>query len=225
MAKKQRGSVAKRSDRNFGVRYYDEHGERRYQGGFTTRTAAEEWMDAKVDEVAALRRGDAAVLARREPVTVAQAINRYLAQHDVDPATTAKLRRQLRRAEQAFGDRQLHTLQPYELGAWRRTLPSGSRHDFFRALRQVLEQAAAWHWIDVNPARPVKNPKPKPPQIQPFESWDELDVIAAELDARYAAIPGFAAGSGLRPQEWIALERRDLDRVEGVVTIERVYTQ
>jgi len=41
----------------------------------------------------------------------------------------------------------------------------------------------------------------------------------------FAAIPVFAAGTGLRPEEWIALERRDLDREAGVVTIDRVYSQ
>ena len=46
-----------------------------------------------------------------------------------------------------------------------------------------------------------------------------------ELDPRFAATPLFAAGTGLRPEEWIALERRDVDREAAVVTIERVYSQ
>jgi integrase len=162
---------------------------------------------------------------RSEAVTVTEAVDRYLAQHDVDPATTEKLRRQLRHATAAFGPREISTLRPDELGAWRLTLSQGSRHDVFRALRQVLEQAERWQWIDRNPARYVKNPKPKRPEIQPFASWEEMDAIAGELDPRFAAIPAFAAGTGLRPEEWIALERRDLDRAAGVVTVERVYSQ
>jgi excisionase family DNA binding protein len=117
------------------------------------------------------------------------------------------------------------TLRPDELGAWRLTLSEGSRHDVFRALRQVLEQAERWQWIDRNPARYVKNPKPKRPEIQPFGSWDEVDLIAAELDPRFAAIPVFAAGTGLRPEEWIALDVAISTVAAGVVTIERVYSQ
>ena len=41
---------------------------------------------------------------------------------------------------------------------------------------------------------------------------DELDAIAAELPPIYRPLPAFAAATGLRPEEWQALERRDLDR-------------
>lgn len=111
------------------------------------------------------------------------------------------------------------------MAAWRRTLSEKSRSDVFRALRQVLEQAARWGWIGENPARYIRNPKPKRPEIQPFVSWEEIEAIADEFDPRFAAIPAFAAGTGLRPEEFLALERRDLDRDAGVVTVERVYSQ
>ena len=62
MARKQRGSLVKRGPKNYGARYYDEHKDPRYQGGFVTETAAWEWLDDKVEEVggaATWRRGRA----------------------------------------------------------------------------------------------------------------------------------------------------------------------
>jgi integrase len=58
----------------------------------------------------------------------------------------------------------------------------------------------------------------------PFETWDEIETVAAELDVRYRAIPIFATGTGLRPEEWIALERGDVDREQGVVHVRRRYS-
>jgi integrase len=223
MPARQRGSVEKLAT-CWGVRFVDESGRRRRQGGFATKTEARAWLDARVAEVEALRRGESHETAQAN-LTVDEAISRYLAQHDVDMATTKKLTRQLRHAEAVFGGRLLRSLRADELGAWRRSLPEGSRHDVFRAFKQVLGQAARWGWIDTNPAEFVKNPKPQRAEIDPFESWDQIFAISAEMDPRFGIIPVFATGTGLRPEEWIALERKDIDRTAGVVVVERVYTQ
>src|SRR5262249_26813062 len=53
----------------------------------------------------------------------------------------------------------------------------------------------------------------------------ELELVAAEMDPRFAAIPSVLAGTGLRPEELWALERRDVDLEQGVLRVERVYSQ
>ena len=55
-------------------------------------------------------------------------------------------------------------------------------------------------------------------------SWDELERLAEELTAGRASLPILVAGTGLRPEEWLALERRDLDLDAGVLHVRRVYT-
>src|SRR5206468_3241425 len=110
-----------------------------------------------------------------------------------------------RRAKTDLGARPLSELRPDELAAWRRSLPA-NRHHQFRAVAQVLNQAVRWEWIEKSPARHIANPKPRAPEIQPFTDWAEVEAIAEEMDPRFAVIPLFGVGTGLRPEEWIALE-------------------
>ena len=61
--------------------------------------------------------------------------------------------------------------------------------------------------------------------VLPFESWEQVEAVAAELEPRYAAIPIVAIGTGLRPEEWIGLHRADLDREAGLLHVRRRFTQ
>ena len=49
----------------------------------------------------------------------------------------------------------------------------------------------------------------------------ELDLVAGELSPAFGPIRVFAALTGLRPCEWMALERPDVDHQAGVVTVRR----
>jgi integrase len=61
------------------------------------------------------------------------------------------------------------------------------------------------------------------PEKRPCESWAELAALAAELGSYYGPMVMFAAATGLRPGEWIALEQRDIDREARVVYVRRAY--
>ena len=126
----------------------------------------------------------------------------YLEQHDVDPVTIEKLRWLLGKAVAALGDRSIGELRSQEIAAWRIALSPGYRFDATQALRQVLSRAVVWGMIDVNPARlGVDNPSPRRREQRPFESWAELDAVAANLAPRYRPMVIFAAATGLRPAE------------------------
>jgi integrase len=53
--------------------------------------------------------------------------------------------------------------------------------------------------------------------------WAELEALAAEIGSRHGPLVLFAAATGLRPGEWIALEHRDIDRDARVVYVRRAY--
>jgi integrase len=68
-----------------------------------------------------------------------------------------------------------------------------------------------------------RNPQPPPRPVRAY-TYAELEAIAAELSPRYRALPAFAAATGLRPEEWQALERRDVDRVAGILNVRRTVS-
>ena len=78
--------------------------------------------------------------------------------------------------------------------------------------------------MDRNPAKLAgRNPQPPPRPVRAY-TYAELDAISAELGPAYRPLPAFAAATGLRPEEWQALERRDVDRSGGILTVRRTVS-
>jgi hypothetical protein len=159
-------------------------GSRRVQrGGFLLERDAGLALEHELDRV------------RRErgisrSLTVAELVQIYLDQHDVQPTTIAKLRWLLGKAIVAFGQLRLGELSSKEIAAWRMTLPPGHRFEATQALRQVLHRAVAWGMLDSNPAKVgVDNPTPRRKEQRPFESWAELEALAAAIGPRYGDDP------------------------------------
>jgi integrase len=145
-------------------------------------------------------------------LTLAELIDEYLLQHDAEPETIEKLRWLLAKAVRVFGDQRLGQLCSHEIAAWRMTIPPGHPFEATQALRQVLRRAVQWGMIAVNPAtHGVDNPQRRRTEKRPFESWAQLSQVASKLSDRQGPLVMFAAATGLRPGEWIALERRDID--------------
>jgi integrase len=138
--------------------------------------------------------------------------------------TIAKLRWLLAKATAALGEVRLAELSSEQVCAWRLTVPEGHRFEATQALRQVLNRAIAWDLIDYNPAkRGVPNPLRRAKEKRPFESWKQIEAVAAQLGPVYGPMVVFTAATGLRPSELFALEHRDVDRVAGVVYVRRAF--
>jgi integrase len=159
-----------------------------------------------------------------EAPTLNELVTLYLAQHSGEPETVEKLRWLLTKAVRVLGHRRINQLRPAEIATWRMCIASGHRFEATQALRQVLGRAVSWGLIDVNPAKQgIDNPQRRYTEKRPFESWAELKLLTAELGPRYGPLVLFAAATGLRPGEWIALEQRDVDRNARVVYVRRAY--
>ena len=138
--------------------------------------------------------------------------------------TIEKLRWLLYKATTAPGEKRIADLSPKDVYAWRLTVPEGHRFEATQALRQVLNRAVAWGLLDFNPAtRGVANPQRRPKEKRPFDSWAQIEAVAARLGPVYGPMVVFAAATGLRPSELFGLEQHDVDREAGVVYVRRAF--
>jgi integrase len=190
--------------------------ERPQVGGFATRGAAEKALRKVLDRLGPD--------GGRGTITLADFVEEYLEMHQAEAVTIAKLRWLLSKATAKLGDKRLADLTPREVYAWRMTVPEGHRHEATQALRQVLNRAVCWGLLDYNPAkRGVPNPARRAREKRPFESWEQVEAVAAQLGPVYGPMVIFAAATGLRPSELFGLDRRDVDRQLGVVYVRRAY--
>jgi integrase len=184
-------------------------------GGFASRAEAEE---ALRKALARLRPGGCAATT-----TLADLVEEYLGMHQGEPVTIAKLRWLLGKAMSVLGHVKLADLSAKDIYAWRQTVPEGHRFEATQALRQVLRRAVEWEWLSDNPAKRVPNPQRRAKEKRPFESWEEIEAVAAQLKLVYGPMVVFAAATGLRPSELFGLEWRDVDREAGVVYVRREF--
>jgi integrase len=111
-----------------------------------------------------------------------------------------------------------------EIASWQARLPERSSYGLVQALRQTLGAAVRWGHMASNPALAAGRNRQPPPRTVRTYSRAELDAIAAELHPAYRPLPVFAAATGLRPEEWQALERRDVDRRARVLNVVRTVS-
>jgi integrase len=216
----QHGQAYRLGPNRWGLRYYDLDGVRRRKSPFPSKSAALRYYR---DHIEPVLRGESAPMP---DVTLTAFVEVYLTRHaaNVRAQTIDTLRDRLARAKATFGDVALVELERMsgDIAAWQARLPERSRHDYVRALRQVLDAAVRWGHMTRNPAK-IAGPNPKPGP-RPVRAYTRAEVDAIALELSYRQLPVFAAATGLRPEEWAALERRDVDRRAGVLTVRRTVT-
>lgn len=223
MPQTQRGQAYKLNSGKWGLRYYDAQGNRRRKSPFPSKSAA---LAHYRDLIEPRLLGQP---TEQSDLTLGEFVPVYLERHGavVRGRTIAILRERLGYAVRAYGDVPLSDLERMsgELASWIAALSEGSRYGIVQALRQALEAAVRWGNMQRNPAKLAgPNRQPAPRTVRAFTP-SELDAIAAELSPRYMPLPAFAAATGLRPEEWAALERRDIDRGAGHLSVRRTVSE
>jgi integrase len=186
------------------------------RGGFPTENAAARALERALER---LRQEQGLV----ETPTLNELVEMYLGQHDAEPETIEKLRWLLSKATARFGDLPISELASAEIAAWRMTIPYGRFDSHPGAPPDPLPRGQLG-MLNSNPAKQGVTNRQRPRiEQRPFESWDELRPLADRLGRRLGPLVLFAAATGLRPSEWLALEWRDIDCEARVVYVRRAY--
>jgi len=214
-----RGSVYPTRD-GWGIRWPEE-GRRACRSGFQTKTQAREWF---ADHVAPRLRQRT---APSPEITFDDFCDLFLERHGatVSPRTKATLEERFAPSRDEFGSWTLRELEhaSADVAAWRAKLSASSRYRLSSAFRQALAAAVRWRYIARNPAAEAgRNPQPRSEELNPF-TRKEIDALAEELGETYGPLVVFAAETGLRTNEWVALLRRDVDRVGRAVVVQRRF--
>ena len=155
----QRGHVRRLPSGKYQLRYYDASGSRRAGGVFASRSAAFEHYRNAVEP--RLRGDEPAMpeltLRRSSTCTSTSPATRQV-EDDCHAPGAARLRdarvrrHSLRELERMAG----------ELADWQAALPERSRYGIAQALRQALEAAVRWSYMNRNPAK-LASANPQPP--------------------------------------------------------------
>jgi integrase len=218
MPPKLRGAVFPTGG-GYGIRW-PEDGRRPQQSGFRTKTEARVWFDTHV--APRLRRGGPS-----PHITLDAFCDLFLERHGatVSERTTATLTVRLAPARKTFGTWTLSELEGAagDIARWRAGLSDTSRYRLTLALRQALAAAIRWGYITRNPAVDAgPNPEPRADELRPF-TRAEIEKLAVELGPVYGPLCVFNAETGLRTNEWVAAERRDIDRAGPAVVVQRRF--
>ena len=220
MPRRTTGSVY-RTATGYGIRW-PEDGRRPHQAGFATKTEARRWFAENV--APRLDRG-----APSPEISFERFCEIYLERWGptVADSTRRTLTEWLAPAREQFGSWTLRELEggAADIARWRAGFGDRKRHRVTRGLRQARGAARRWGYIGQNPAIEAgSNPQPEFEEVDPFTA-EEIDAIAEELGRGSGALVTFAAETGLRTNEWTALERRDVDRSGLAVMVRRRYAR
>ena len=134
-----------------------------------------------------------------------------------------------------WGKVRVRDLQPEQIGAWLadlkgrndQPLSTKTRAHILESLRQVLNAGVEWGYLSRSPARrgafkvPSKRARVRP--IRPFESWAEVEAVAAacaDLNPIAGPLVRFVCATGLRtPGEVVTLQWSQIDLKAKTLTV------
>lgn len=91
-------------------------------------------------------------------------------------------------------------------------------------LSSALKQAVKWLMLAQNPASLVDVPKAVHREMLALSPEEAKRFLAESSKDRWSALFALAVSTGMRPEEYLALQWKDVDLVKGIATVQRALT-
>ena len=88
-------------------------------------------------------------------------------------------------------------------------------------ISSALKQAVKWRMISSNPAAMVELPKVTRKEMHALTSDQATEFIAAARSDRHGLVFIFGLATGMRPEEYLGLQWKDIDLVQVTATVRR----
>lgn len=227
------GQIVKRGERSYTVRIFtgrDENGKRRYVNKQIrgTRKEAEKYLNA------ALRDKDLGIFVEPASITLNAYIKKWLeaaARPRVSRRTADGYAALLERyISEPLGKLRLDRLQPLNIqqvyGEMQaRGLSARVVRHTHSALHNALKQAVKWNMIARNPTAFVELPKVPHKERRVLSQDDAVEFLKASDVMPHGLIFEFALLTGMRPEEYLALQWPDIDFERGTAAVRRALVR
>ncbi len=224
------GQIIKRGNDTWLVRIFtgrDNDGKRRYFNKTIrgTKKEAEKYLTAK------LRERDLGVFVEPSRETLGSYLDRWLdtvAKPRLREHTWASYKEWLARyVRPTLGEKKMCDLKAAHIQAvygamlGRGLSPRTVRYTH-SILTSALRQAVKWNVIARNPCELVELPRQNREEMKAFSPKEAAAFLEAAKDDRFGIVLTFALATGMRVNEYLALQWKDIDLQKGTATVQRV---
>lgn len=125
-----------------------------------------------------------------------------------------------------IGNKTLSQLQPLEIQELysemqERELSARTVRGTHVVLSSALKQAVRWRMLFVNPAQSVELPKRTRREMKALSPGEATAFLEAAKEDPHGLVFAFGLVTGMRPEEYLALQWKDIDLQQGTATVQR----
>jgi integrase len=226
---KRAGQIIKRGESTWLVRIFtgrDTRGKRSYLNK-TIRGTKKNAQSYLTDTLATMNKG---TFVAPSPLTVDEYLDQWLqdaARGRVRERTFTDYSEILKRyVRPALGRKKLSNLRPLDIQiVYTKMLDRGLSSRTVRythaVLTSALKQAVKWLMLAQNPAALVDLPKLSRSEMKALTAQDAARFLVAAASDRWFVLFAVALATGMRPEEYLALQWKDVNFDKGIVTVQR----